>query len=187
MTRMRKVDPRGLFPVLMPAAANRAFVCFCGCGLLVYRVNHKAPLVSLLQTTARSQLVQSVLTPIVHAMEKDLQRTVSLVTKPDTPGDDSRADAAAQPPDDLWQSGDEKQNNPPEAQQDHPAAGDDQNQDQNQQAPGNQNGTQSADSQQQQSDSQQAQEGQKSTSSSPQVRAAGCEDTMPKTRPWGNR
>ena len=49
-------------------------------GLFAYRIHHQPPLISLLQTTARSQLVQSIFSPIVHAMEKDLQRTMALVT-----------------------------------------------------------------------------------------------------------
>jgi hypothetical protein len=73
-------------------------------GLFAYRIHHRAPLVAFLQNTARSPLVQSLLTPIAHAMEKDLQRTLALVShKQDAAADQAqRADAVNT--DDLWKS-----------------------------------------------------------------------------------
>jgi hypothetical protein len=164
LARLAKVEPSGLFPLRMPVTASRALVLVLAAGgLLAYRVNHKPPLVSLLQTTERSQLVQSILSPIVHAMEKDLQRTMSLANKPETPADEVRAGDVTPPPDDLWQNGDDKQNSPGDGQQADPGE-EDQNQDQTPQG-GNQNGSQSADSQQQQSGGQQSQESKNATGS----------------------
>jgi hypothetical protein len=167
LARLVKVEPRGLFPIRVPVTASRALVLILAAGgLLAYRVNHKPPLVSLLQSTARSQLVQSILSPIVHAMEKDLQRTMALANKPETPADEVRAGDVTPPPDDLWQNGDDKQNNPGDGQQADPG-GEDQSQDQTPQG-GNQNGSQSADSQQQQSGGQQSQESKNVTGSTSQ-------------------
>ena len=108
--RLAKVDPRGLFPVQAPAAASHALVLVLVFGgLFVYRINHRAPLVALLQTTARSSLVQSIFSPIVHAMEKDLERTIALVTlKPDPQADEVRPGEALPTADDLWQPAEEK-------------------------------------------------------------------------------
>ena len=81
LARLAKVDPRGLFPIQLPGNFRRASVLvLVAAGLFAYRIHHQPPLISLLQTTARSQLVQSIFSPIVHAMEKDLQRTMALVT-----------------------------------------------------------------------------------------------------------
>ncbi len=109
VSRLAKVDPGGLFPVHMPAAARRALVLILVvAGLFIYRMNHKPPLVALLQTTARSSLVQSIFSPLVHAMERDLQRTMALVgLKPEPQADEVRAGEAMPTPEDLWPSGDE--------------------------------------------------------------------------------
>jgi hypothetical protein len=167
LARVKKVEPRGLFPVRMPATANRVLVlALAAGGLLTYRIHHKPPLVSLLQTTERSQLVQSILSPIVHAMEKDLQRTMALVTTPENAADEVRAGDITPPPDDLWQNGDDKQNSPLDGAQDTPAGDEDQSQQGQSQPPSNQNGSQSAESQQQQSGGQQSQESKSASSSS---------------------
>jgi len=155
---MAKVDPRGFFPVQSPGNFRRAFVLvLIAAGLFAYRIHHRPPLVSLLQTTARSQLVQSIFSPIVHAMEKDLQRTIALVTmKPDAAGDETRRDAASNS-DDLWKANDDKGAGA-EDQKDTADAGEgDQPQDQLQ-APGDQEGNPSGEARQQDSNSQ-SQEG----------------------------
>jgi hypothetical protein len=156
LARLRKVDPRGFFPVQSPGNIRRASVLvLIAAGLFAYRIHHKPPLISLLQTTARSQLVQSIFSPIVHAMEKDLQRTMALVTmKPDATGEETRRDAAASNSEDLWKANDDQgaaqdQNNAAEAG--------DQQQDQ-MQSPGNQEGDPSGEARQQESNSQ-SQEG----------------------------
>jgi hypothetical protein len=105
ISRLAKVDSRGLFPLQIPATASRAlvFVLVAG-GLLAYRIDHRPPLVALLQSTARSSLVQSIFSPIVHAMEKDLERTIALVTlKADPVADEVRPGEALPTADDLWQ------------------------------------------------------------------------------------
>ena len=165
LARLGKVEPRGLFPIQMPVAASRALLlAFVAAGLLVYRINHKPPLVSLLQSTERSQLVQSILSPIVHAMERDLQRTMALVAKPET-ADEVRSGDTNPPPDDLWQNGDDKQNSPENGQQDAAEPGADDQQDQSQSA-SNQSGSESSESQQQQNGSQQSQENKSASSNS---------------------
>ena len=110
LKRFAKVDARRFFPIVWPGNAKRASVLLLvAAGLFAYRIHHQAPLVSLFQTTARSQLVQSMLSPIVHAMEKDLQRTIALVTaKPDAIGEDTQRTDAASSSDDPWKDADDK-------------------------------------------------------------------------------
>ena len=69
LSRLAKIEPCALFPLQLPGNSRSVLVvALIAAGLLVYRVHHQPPLVSLLQTTARSQLVQSIFSPIVHAM-----------------------------------------------------------------------------------------------------------------------
>lgn len=142
LAHLRKLDTRGLFPVQWPGNFRRASVLvLLAAGLLAYRVHHRPPLLSLLQTTAHSQLVQSLLSPIAHAVEKDLQRTMALVTaKPDATGEETRRDAVSDA-EDLWKTNDEKgsddQKNSADAD-----AGDEQDQ---LQAPGDQQGSPNTD------------------------------------------
>lgn len=157
LTHLRKVEPRGFFPVQWPGNARRAFVlALLAAGLFAYRIHHQPPLISLLQSTARSQLVQSILSPIVHAMEKDLQRTVALVTmKPDATGEETQRGDAASSSDDLWKADDKAA---ADDQKDAADAGEgDQPQDQLQ-APGSQEGNPSGEARQQENNSQ-SQEG----------------------------
>jgi len=126
--------------------------------LFAYRVHHQPPLISLLQTTARSQLVQSIFSPIVHAMEKDLQRTIALVTmKPDAAGEETQRGDAAASSDDLWKASDDKGAGAEDHKDSADAGAGDQPQDELQ-APGNQEGTPSGEARQQDSNSQ-SQEG----------------------------
>jgi hypothetical protein len=154
LTRLAKIDPRGLFPMQMPGNLRRAAVlCVIAAGLFAYRVHHQPPLISLLQSTAHSQLVQSIFSPIVHAMEKDLQRTMALVTtKPDASGEETQRNDAASNTEDLWKADDkgaaaEEQNDQSEAD------ASDQQQDQ-MQAPGDQQGNPSGDARPQENNSQ---------------------------------
>lgn len=157
LARLVKVNPRGFFSVELPGNIRRASVLvLIVVGLFAYRVHHQPPLVSLLQTTARSQLVQSIFSPIVHAMEKDLQRTMALVTmKADAVGDETRRSEAASNSDDLWKAGDDQEAGA-EEQKDSADAGD-QPQDQLQ-APGSQEGNPTGEARQQDGNSQ-SQEG----------------------------
>ncbi len=157
LRRLAKVDPRGFFPVQLPGNFRRASVLvLVVAGLFAYRIHHQPPLVSLLKTTARSQLAQSIFSPIVHAMEKDLQRTIALVTmKPDAAGEETQRGDTASSSDDLWKASDDKGAGA-EAQKDSADAGD-RPQDELQ-APGNQEGNPSGEARQQDSNSQ-SQEG----------------------------
>lgn len=132
IARLTKVEARGLFPIRKPAAATHALALVLVVGaLFVYRMHHKPPMVALLETSARSSLVQSIFTPIVHAMERDLERTMALVTlKADPKADEVRPGEALANADDLWQSGDDKKSDPQEAQpEDSLDAGDPDSQD----------------------------------------------------------
>lgn len=152
LARLAKIDPRGLFPMQMPRNLRRAAIlCVIAAGLFAYRVHHQPPLISLLQSTAHSQLVQSIFSPIVHAMEKDLQRTMALVsTKTDVSGEETQRNDAASNTEDLWKADDksaaaEQQNDQSEADSDQ--------QDQLQ-APGDQQGNPSGDGRPQENNSQ---------------------------------
>ncbi len=146
LARLTKLDARGLFPLQLPGNFKRASVLvLIAAVLFAYRIHHQPPLISLLQTTARSQLVQSIFSPIVHAMEKDLQRTIALVTmKPDPTGEETQRNDAASNSDDLWKADDKK--GAADEQKDSADASD-QQQDQ-MQAPGGQEGNPSGDARQ---------------------------------------
>jgi hypothetical protein len=117
--RAGRVNPQTLFPIRMPAAGRRAIVFgMAAASLLVYRIHYKPPIVALLQSTARSQLVQSILSPIVHAMEKDLQRTMALMnTKQESQNDKVRPGQSDTAPDDLWKASDDQTSKPEDGQQ----------------------------------------------------------------------
>lgn len=108
LARLAKVNPRGMFPVEWPRNIKRASaLVLLAAGLFIYRMDHQPPLVSLLQSTARSQFVQSILAPLAQALEKDLQRTVAMVTmKPEAAGDETKRGDAASNNDDLWKADD---------------------------------------------------------------------------------
>jgi hypothetical protein len=104
LAHLGKLEPQRFFQVERPGNFKRASVLvLIAAGLLAYRVHHQPPLLSLLQTTARSQLVQSLLAPLAHAVEKDLQRTVALITKPDAASEEARRDALTDG-EDLWKA-----------------------------------------------------------------------------------
>jgi hypothetical protein len=160
--RLAQVSPQALFPVRLPVSARRTFVLtVAAAGLFVYRIYYKPPIVALLQATARSQLVQSILSPIAHAMEKDLQRTMALInSKPDSPADDAARSGASAAPDELWKASDDQGAKLGDGQQDlqEANAGD-----QMQDLPpssmqGDQGEAQQADSQQQQDGERQSQQ-----------------------------
>ena len=181
LARVAKVDARGFFPVQLPGNIKRASaLVLLVAGLFAYRVHHQAPLVSLLQSTVRSQLVQSIFSPIVHAMEKDLQRTMALVTmKPDATGEETQRGDSAASSDDLWKANDEKGPDAQDQKNSADAGVGDQPQDE-MQAPGNQEGTPTGDPRQQDSNSQ-SQEG-KSGSESADGKSQPSEQQGPEGR-----
>jgi hypothetical protein len=181
LARIAKVDPRGLFPLRAPVAARRALaLVLVVAGLYVYRLHHKPPLMALLQTTARSQLVQSIISPLVHDMEKDLQRARAMVTsKPETMADEARAGDRELTSDNLWPSSNSKTADPKQNMQDAFDAGDaDTPQDQMQPA-GDQNS--SLEAQQEGNDSPQSKDGRKSgdngNNSQKQAGSQGSQDS----------
>jgi hypothetical protein len=159
IVRLAKVNAARFFPVELPGNLKRASVLvLLVAGLFAYRIQHQPPLVSLLQTTVRSQLVQSIFSPIVHAMERDLQRTIALVTmKPDVAGEEARRGDSASSSDDLWKTNDDKGAGAGEQKDSVDAGAGDQPQDELQ-APGSQEGTPSGEARQQ-DNSTQSQEG----------------------------
>ena len=105
LDRVGKFDRRELFPLAWPGNGKRAgALVLLVAGLFAYRIHHRPPLISLLQSTAHSQLLQSILAPFARTVEKDIQRTIAMVTaKPDTVGEDTqRTEEAAT--EDLWKS-----------------------------------------------------------------------------------
>ncbi len=163
VTRLAQVSPRALFPVRLPPAARRTLVlAVAAAGFFVYRIHYKPPMVALLQNAARSQLVQSILSPIAHAMEKDLQRTIALMnSKPDAPADEARPGDSARAADDLWQASDEQGTKLEDGQQNSQEANfSDQQQDQpSSPMPGGQGEMKPGDSQQQENGAPQSPEG----------------------------
>ncbi len=149
LARFAKLNPSGFFPLQFPGNVRRASVLvLVVAGLFAYRIHHRPPLVSLLQTTARSQLVQSIFSPIVHAMEKDLQRTMALVSmKPDATGEETRRADATSNSDDLWKGNNDQQAGAEDQKDSADAGAGDQPQDQLQ-APGNQEGNPTGDARQ---------------------------------------
>ena len=149
LARAARLDPTGLFPVRLPGNFRRAFaLVLVVTGLFAYRIHHRAPLIALLQNTARSQLVQSIFSPIVHAMEKDLQRTMALVTsKPEAAADQTQRADATSNTEDLWKANEEQNPGSNDPQNMADAGEGDQQQDQLQ-APGNQEGNASAEARQ---------------------------------------
>jgi hypothetical protein len=168
IARIAKVDLSGKFPLRMPVAARRALVLFLAVGALyVYRLHHGPPLTALLQTTARSHLVQSILSPLMNALEKDVQRTMALVTaKPEALTDEARASESATSNDDPWQSNNDKNAGAKEDQQDSLDAGAGEAPKDQQQTPGDQNGSPSEQSRPQENNSQQSQNGKNAGDSS---------------------
>jgi hypothetical protein len=183
LTRLSKVDARGYFPVQWPGNIKKASVLvLVVAGLLAYRIHHQPPLISLLQTTVRSQLVQSIFSPIVHAMEKDLQRTMALVNmKPDVMGDETQRGDAASNTDDLWKAnddnaavandpkdsadageGDQQDQLQPTGDQEGNPTGEARQQDGNSQSQQGKSGSDKADGKQQQSEQQGQQQGRQS-------------------------
>ena len=151
LRRLGKSDPRELFPLAWPGSAKRAAgLVLLVAGLFAYRVHHRPPFISLLQSTAHSQLLQSILAPLARTVEKDIQRTIAMVTtKPNAVGEDTQRTEQV-PTEDLWKS-DEKSD--ATDQQKNAAAGD-QPQDQ-MQPQSDQDGTPAADGRQQDGNSQQ--------------------------------
>jgi hypothetical protein len=152
LQRLGKFDRRELFPFEWLGNGKRAAaLVLLVAGLFAYRIHHQPPLISLLQSTAHSQLLQSILAPIARSVEKDIQRTIAMVmAKPESVGEDAqRTEEAAT--EDLWKT-DEKSDTAD--QQKNAADAGNQPQDQ-MQPPSDQEGMPSADGHQQDGNSQQ--------------------------------
>jgi hypothetical protein len=181
LARLEKVDPREIFRLKWPGNGRLAgALVLLAAGLCAYRVNHQPPLVSLLQSTARSQLVQSILAPLARALDKDLQRTIALVTmKPDTVGEETQRGDATSSSDDLWKA-DDKSAGADDQKDAADANAPDQQQDQ-MDAPGDQQGNPSGEARQQDSNSQ-SQESKSGNDSSDSKSQEQSEQTGPEGR-----
>ena len=159
LARIAKVDLRRLDPLRMPAATRRAVILFLVVGaLFLYRLHHQPPLSAFLRMAARSQLVQAIVSPLLNTLEKDVQRTMALVTaKPDALAEEVRASESAASNQDLWQSNGDNSADTKQDQQDSLGTGESPKD--QQQTPGEQNGSPSEQSRPQESSAQQSQNG----------------------------
>ena len=104
LARVSQVNSGRLFPIRVPALAVRAVIlAVVVAGFFVYRMHYRPPLTALLQSTARSHLMQSLLAPLEHALEQNLQRnTVQADPKQDAQEDQKRISGSEQDSDALW-------------------------------------------------------------------------------------
>ena len=157
LARAGKIDGSGLFPLHLPGNYRSAFaLVLVASALFAYRIHHRPPLLALLQNTAHSQFVQSIISPMAHAVEKDLQRTMALLTKPDATGEETQRPDAASNTEDLWKANDDKSANADDPK--NPADPGEGDQQQDQMQAGNQAGDPNGDARQEDSYSQ-SQEG----------------------------
>jgi hypothetical protein len=110
LARVSQVNSGRLFPIRVPALAVRAVIlAVVVAAFFVYRMHYRPPLTALLQSTARSHLMQSLLAPLEHALEQNLQRnTVQADPKQDAQEDQRRISGSEQDPDALWATADAK-------------------------------------------------------------------------------
>lgn len=180
LARAGKIDAPSLFPLRMPGNYRSAFaLVLLASALFAYRVHHRPPLLAFLQNTARSQLVQSILSPVAHAMEKDLQRAMALLTKPDAAGEETQRADSASNTEDLWKANDEKSANADDPKNQADAGEGDRQQDQMQ--AGNQAGDSNGDARQDDSYSQ-SQEGKNGTENSSDKAGEQSEQQGPEGR-----
>jgi len=181
LARFEKLDARGLFPLRWPANFKRAIaLILVAAALFGYRIHHQPPLVSLLQSTARSQFVQSILAPLAHALDKDLQRTIALVTmKPDAAGEETQRGDATSSSDDLWKADDKA--SAADEQKDAANAGASEQQQEQMDAPGDQQGNPSGETRPQDSNSQ-SQESKSASEGSDNKSKEQSEQTGPQGR-----
>jgi hypothetical protein len=86
-------------------------------GGFVYRMHYQPPLTALLQSAARSHLMQSLLVPLERALEQNRQRnTVQADQKQDFQDEQKRISKSDQDPDQLWATAEEQNEAKAEAQ-----------------------------------------------------------------------
>lgn len=118
LARVSQVNSGRLFPIRVPSLVLRAAILAAiVAGGFVYRMHYQPPLLSLLQTTARSHLMQSLLAPIERALQQNLQRnTVQADQKPESQDEQKRISKSDQDPDQLWATTEEQNEAKAEAQ-----------------------------------------------------------------------
>jgi len=106
LAHFTRVQPRALFPIQAPAWMGRALVLAAiAASLLLYRVSHPAPMVSLWQAAAQSQFVQSVVSPLIQALQKDLEKVAAFSEQVlDVANQDKALADSEQVYDEMWQA-----------------------------------------------------------------------------------
>jgi hypothetical protein len=107
LRRLPQLDLAQLISIRVPPAARRTLALLAAvCAFLVYRVYYQPPMLALLEATANSHLVQSVLAPLTRAGEKEVQRTATVQNQDlDAADAGKRAVEAKESPEDPWQGG----------------------------------------------------------------------------------
>jgi len=96
------LDLRKLFPVRLPDTRRALALAVVVAGLFTYRMFYRPPMTALLQTTARSRLVQAMLAPLRKKDTDALQRTASQGSQDaEAAAQEKRPAESAQSPDDL--------------------------------------------------------------------------------------
>ncbi len=107
LQRLPQADLSELMSLRMPATARRTLILtLAAVAFLTYRMYYQPPMIALLEATANSHLVQSMLSPIARVSEKDVQRAAQ---KPEAQNDAARrAGEAPQAGDDPWKQSDQQ-------------------------------------------------------------------------------
>lgn len=72
LAHLAPVNPRLLFPLRLPAGMGRALLLLLAvAGLFAYRMHSGPPILALLRRAADTPIARAILSPIVHAMERD--------------------------------------------------------------------------------------------------------------------
>jgi hypothetical protein len=107
LQRLPKADLSELMSLHLPVTARRTLVLtLAAIAFLTYRMYYQPPMMELLQATANSHLVQSILSPVARVSEKDVQRAAQKAeAQPDA---ERRAGEAPQAGDDPWKQPDQE-------------------------------------------------------------------------------
>lgn len=99
LARLSQVQPRLLFPLRVPSAGRTLALLLAVAALFAYRAYFNAPVLTLLHKTAQSRVVAAILSPIVHAMEKDPQKMAGKKVAAEGKDGDKQALGAQDPAD----------------------------------------------------------------------------------------
>ncbi len=89
---LARLNPRALFPVLLPAGARAGLLLLLAAGALcTYRMYSGPPLLGLLRKAGETRLVKAILSPIAHAMERERPAKEQLQTLAELQENETRA------------------------------------------------------------------------------------------------